>query len=77
MTIYIIKNFQIKSFCSKTNPMKTFFLLSLLTFVYCEQNIDPSRVWNVLSLDGGGIRGLITAKVVDYMESESYRYARE
>ncbi len=36
---------------------------------------DLNRTWNVLSLDGGGIRGLITAKVVDYMETYSYEYA--
>ena len=38
---------------------------------------DLGRVWNVLSLDGGGIRGLITAKVVDYMEKASYDYAHK
>jgi len=31
----------------------------------------------VLSLDGGGIRGLITANVVEYMERYSYNYTRE
>ena len=36
---------------------------------------DLGRTWNVLSLDGGGIRGLITAKVVDYMEKASHDYA--
>ena len=38
---------------------------------------DLGRTWNVLSLDGGGIRGLITAKVVDYMETYAYEYSRE
>lgn len=33
--------------------------------------------WNVLSLDGGGIRGLITATVVDYMEKYAYNYTRD
>ena len=37
---------------------------------------NSERVWNILSLDGGGIRGLITATVVKYMEEEGYRYAR-
>ena len=36
-----------------------------------------TKTWNILSLDGGGIRGLITATVVDYMEGYSYRYARD
>ena len=30
----------------------------------------------MLSLDGGGIRGLITAKVVDFMETYAYLYAK-
>eukprot|EP00347_Sterkiella_histriomuscorum_P004105 403361733 len=38
---------------------------------------DLGRTWNILSLDGGGIRGLITAKVVDYMEREAYDYAEK
>jgi hypothetical protein len=31
-----------------------------------------NETWNILSLDGGGIRGLITATVVDYMEGYAY-----
>jgi uncharacterized protein len=33
--------------------------------------------YNIISFDGGGIRGLITATVVDYLESYAYTYARE
>lgn len=32
-------------------------------------------MYNVLSLDGGGIRGIIPAIAVDYMEKEAYKYA--
>ena len=32
--------------------------------------------YNILSLDGGGIRGLITAQVVEYMEDFAYNYSR-
>ena len=38
---------------------------------------SDTRVWNILSLDGGGIRGLITATVVDYMEKEAYKIAKD
>lgn len=34
-------------------------------------------MFNILSLDGGGIRGLITATVVDYMEKYAYNYTIE
>lgn len=66
--------------------MKTLTSL-LLTTVACVATVtlaqsaavteDAPRVWNILSLDGGGIRGLITAKVVDYMEKEAYDYAED
>jgi patatin-like phospholipase/acyl hydrolase len=39
--------------------------------------VDTSATWNILSLDGGGIRGLITATVVKYMEEFAYEYATE
>ena len=35
------------------------------------------ETWNILSLDGGGIRGLITATVASYIEDYTYTYARE
>lgn len=33
------------------------------------------RHYNVLSIDGGGIRGIIPAMVIGYIERESYSYA--
>ncbi|CDW88051.1 patatin [Stylonychia lemnae] len=36
---------------------------------------NDEEIWNVLSLDGGGIRGIITATVVDYMEKYAYTYS--
>ena len=36
--------------------------LTMTNTTYTKQ--EPGRVWNILALDGGGIRGLITAKVV-------------
>ena len=35
------------------------------------------EIFNILSLDGGGIRGLITAQVVEYLEQETYKYANK
>lgn len=32
-------------------------------------------MYNILSLDGGGIRGIIPAMVIKHMENESYSYA--
>ncbi|CDW84799.1 patatin [Stylonychia lemnae] len=55
-----------------TLPILT-LLLALSTRALVTE--DQGRTWNILSLDGGGIRGLITAKVVDYMETYAYEYA--
>jgi hypothetical protein len=41
-------------------------LLSLVSFSAAEVDTE---VYNILSLDGGGIRGLITAQVVEYLEN--------
>ena len=49
-------------------------LLSLSTITNTSAH---EGTWNILSLDGGGIRGLITATIADYMESYTYHYARE
>jgi hypothetical protein len=49
--------------------LTTLTILTTMTSLYANDvHDDPERMWNVLSLDGGGIRGLITATVVDYME---------
>ena len=40
-------------------------------------NTTKPQYFNILSLDGGGIRGLITAVVVQYMEQYAYTYASE
>lgn len=34
-----------------------------------------AKKYNILSIDGGGVRGIIPAMVVDYMEREAYKYA--
>ncbi len=37
---------------------------------------QTEEYFNILALDGGGIRGLITAQVVEYLENKTYEYAR-
>ena len=47
--------------------------------------IPDTRLWqaapgdtpfkNILSIDGGGIRGIIPVQVIDYLEKETYKYA--
>lgn len=51
------------------------FLLST-ALLRVHSQADTS-VFNILSLDGGGIRGLITAQVVEYLENETYIYAKK
>lgn len=52
--------------------------LALLCTVCTVNTIIAKDVadYNILSLDGGGIRGLITATIVDYMETYAYNYSR-
>jgi patatin-like phospholipase/acyl hydrolase len=38
---------------------------------------QDTSFFNILSLDGGGIRGLITAQVVEYLEIATYEYANK
>jgi patatin-like phospholipase/acyl hydrolase len=38
---------------------------------------NPSNPYNILSIEGGGIRGIIPSIVVDHMEFYAYKYAVE
>lgn len=40
-----------------------------------QQGSTPYRRYNILSIDGGGIRGVIPAVLVDYMEKYAFEYA--
>lgn len=65
---------------SKRAILPMLSLLSLSSSVMSQATPDApntEKYWNVLSLDGGGIRGLITATVVDYMEKYAYNYTRD
>lgn len=46
--------------------------LALLAFSSLCTGKNVSSPYNILSLDGGGIRGIITAQVVQYMENYGY-----
>jgi hypothetical protein len=54
------------------------FLAALAKAQYSKADEEiPEDTFNILSLDGGGIRGIITAYVVDYMESYAFEYANK
>ena len=41
-----------------------------------DSNINKDNYYNILSMDGGGIRGLIPAMVIKHMEEYAYTYAK-
>lgn len=49
---------------------KSLILALFLNFVRNEEDF-----YNILSIDGGGIRGLIPTVVIQKMEAYSYQYA--
>ncbi len=57
-------------------PLISILSLSNLALAQNETN-NTNESWNILSLDGGGIRGLITATVVKYMEEYAYNYSTQ
>ena len=60
-----------------TKLLCTLALLPAVILTQATPVADSSEYWNILSLDGGGIRGLITAQVVKYMEQFAYDYSTQ
>jgi patatin-like phospholipase/acyl hydrolase len=52
-------------------------LIVSLSSQQTDNPVDIDKHWDILSLDGGGIRGLFTATVVEFMENYAYEYATE
>lgn len=42
-----------------------------------DQKSTTTPHYNILSIDGGGIRGIIPTMVIQFMEQEAYKYAVE
>ena len=57
--------------------MKKLLILTVLAIGITSAVIDNSRYYNILSIDGGGIRGLIPLQVIKYMETYAYDYCIE
>jgi hypothetical protein len=52
------------------------FLVSSALIVVCCQKSDrgnsKSNTYNILSIEGGGIRGIIPAVIIDYIEDYAF-----
>ena len=48
-----------------------------ITILVVAISLVHARTYNVLSCDGGGIRGILPAKVIEYMEVYAYEYAEK
>ena len=46
----------------------------ILTAIFSVQIAFAGQYYNILSLDGGGIRGLIPAQSIKYIEEYAYNY---
>lgn len=59
--------------------LSTLVIFAFLPALIVTQDTPPpdDGDWNILSLDGGGIRGLITAQVAKYMEQYAYNYSTQ
>ena len=51
--------------------------LAVITFVASAARAQGDDYYNILSFDGGGIRGLISAQVVKFMEVYAHNYSRD
>ena len=54
--------------------MRKLLILTILAVGIAQTAIDNSKYYNILSIDGGGIRGLIPLQTIKYMETYAYEY---
>ena len=47
-----------------------FKIVSFITLDIC-----AAKFYNILTIDGGGIRGLIPAQAISHMETYAYKYS--
>jgi patatin-like phospholipase/acyl hydrolase len=56
--------------------MNCIFAAILFTGVDAAPKNNTTDYYNILAIDGGGIRGLISAKVLENIETMAYEYAK-
>ena len=54
--------------------MKLLKLSIFILGVAAQKKVDNKKYYNILAIDGGGIRGLIPATALQYMEKYAYEY---
>ena len=52
-----------------------FKIAALTVLVQLAHAADP--YYNIMTMDGGGIRGIITSECINMIETESYKYAKD
>ena len=57
--------------------MKKLLILTILSVGIASGVINNSKYYNILSIDGGGIRGLIPLQTITDMETYAYNYSME
>ena len=53
-----------------------YLILFLLYTVINAQQVDGDKHYNILTLDGGGIRGLIPGQIIWEIERDAFEYAK-
>mmetsp|Transcript_40307 Transcript_40307/g.29717 ORF Transcript_40307/g.29717 Transcript_40307/m.29717 type:complete len:117 (+) Transcript_40307:6-356(+) len=51
--------------------------MSLLLLSLLMISVSKGSHYNIIAMDGGGMKGLVSAVALDYMEQYAYNYSRE